>query len=409
MEDPVVRTICEKYLAIEALLDERAKRIWAGAEARALGRGGVTRVMEATGMSRQRVTSGVKEIEASGAGGVRATGRVRAAGGGRKRLAERDPGLAEDLEKLVDPATRGDPEGPLLWTSLSTEKLAAALRERGHEVSGRTVARMLREKGYSLQANRKTAEGRQHPDRDGQFNHINKRARACQRRGDPVVSVDTKKKELVGDFANGGREWRPRGEPERVRVHDFKDAELGKAIPYGVYDLAADAGWVSVGVDHDTAAFAVETLRRWWRNMGAAAYAGSRRMLVTADAGGSNATRSRLWKTELQRFADETGLAVSVCHFPPGTSKWNKIEHRMFSRIAQNWRGRPLVSREAVVQSIANTTTRQGRTIRAELDESEYPTGIKVTDEQMAALSLSRDKFHGDWNYTISPRREPIK
>ena len=409
MEDPVVRTICEKYLAIEALLDERAKRIWAGAEARALGRGGVTRVMEATGMSRQRVTSGVKEIEASGAGGVRATGRVRAAGGGRKRLAERDPGLAEDLEKLVDPATRGDPEGPLLWTSLSTEKLAAALRERGHEVSGRTVARMLREKGCSLQANRKTAEGRQHPDRDGQFNHINKRARAFQRRGDPVVSVDTKKKELVGDFANGGREWRPRGEPERVRVHDFKDAELGKAIPYGVCDLAADAGWVSVGVDHDTAAFAAETLRRWWRNMGAAAYAGSRRMLVTADAGGSNATRSRLWKAELQRFADETGLKVSVCHFPPGTSKWNKIEHRMFSRIAQNWRGRPLVSREAVVQSIANTTTRQGLTIRAELDESEYPTGIKVTDEQMAALSLSRDKFHGDWNYTISPRRESIK
>ena len=402
MEDPVVRTILVKYTALEPLMDERTKRIWAATEARALGRGGLARVAEATGMSRQRIASGVREVESSGPGGVRA-GRVRAAGGGRKRLAERDPGLAGDLEKLVDPATRGDPEGPLRWTSLGTEKLAAALREQGHEVSGRTVARMLRAKGYSLQANRKTAEGRQHPDRNGQFNHINKRARAFQRGGDPVVSVDTKKKELVGDFANGGREWRPRGEPERVRVHDFKDAELGKAIPYGVYDLSADAGWVSVGVDHDTAAFAAETLRRWWRNMGAAAYAGSRRMLVTADAGGSNAARSRLWKVELQRFADETGLKVSVCHFPPGTSKWNKIEHRMFSRIAQNWRGRPLVSREAVVQSIANTTTRQGLTIRAELDENEYPTGIKVTDEQMAALSLSRDHFHGDWNYTISP------
>ena len=409
MEDPVVRTILEKYVALEALLDERALRVWAGTEARALGRGGVTRVVEATGMSRQRVTSGVKEIEASGPGGVRATGRIRAAGGGRKRLAELDPGLAADLERLVDPATRGDPEGPLLWTSLSTEKLAAALRARGRSVSGRTVARMLRAKGYSLQANRKTREGRQHPDRDAQFNHINRRARAFQRRGDPVVSVDTKKKELVGDFGNGGREWRPQGDPEKVRVHDFKDEALGKAVPYGVYDVAADAGWVSVGVDHDTAEFAAETLRRWWRRMGGAAYPASRRVLVTADAGGANSARSRLWKVELQRFADETGLAVSVCHFPPGTSKWNKIEHRMFSRIAQNWRGRPLVSREAVVELIANTTTRQGLTIRAELDDNEYPTGIKVSDEQMAALALSRDEFHGDWNYTISPRGEAAK
>ena len=406
MEDPTVSTVLEKYMALEPLMDERTKRIWAATEALALGRGGVARVMEATGMSRQRIASGIREIESSGAGGVRATGRVRAPGGGRKRLTDRDPGLASDLEKLVDPATRGDPEGPLLWTSLSTEKLAAALRERGHEVSGRTVARMLRAKGYSLQANRKTTEGRQHPDRDAQFNHINRRARAFQRRGDPVVSVDTKKKELVGDFGNGGREWRPQGEPERVRVHDFKDEALGKAVPYGVYDLSADAGWVSVGVDHDTAAFAVETLRRWWRRMGSAAYPRTRRVLVTADSGGSNAARSRLWKAELQRFADETGLKVSVCHFPPGTSKWNKIEHRMFSRIAQNWRARPLVSREAVVELIANTTTRNGLTIRAELDENEYPKGIKVTDEQMAALSLARDKFHGDWNYTISPTRK---
>ena len=409
MEDPVVETIFQKYTAIEDLLDERAKRIWAGAEARALGRGGVARVMEATGMSRSRVTSGVKEIEASGAAGVRATGRVRAKGGGRKRLAERQPGLAEALEKLVDPATRGDPEGPLLWTSLGTEKLAAALREQGYEVSGRTVARMLGAMGYSLQANRKTTEGRQHPDRDDQFKHVNERAAAFQGDGDPVVSVDTKKKELIGDFANGGREWRPQGDPERVRVHDFKDEALGKAVPYGVYDLSADAGWVSVGVDHDTAAFAAETLRRWWRNMGAAAYAGSRRMLVTADAGGSNAARSRLWKVELQRFADETGLKVSVCHFPPGTSKWNKIEHRMFSRITQNWRGRPLLSREAVVELIGSTTTRQGLTIRAELDDNEYPTGIKVSDEEMAALNIERDEFHGDWNYTISPRRKARK
>ena len=409
MEDPVVRTILDKYLALEPLLDERTKRIWAGTEARALGRGGVARVMEATGMSRTRVAAGVKEIESSGVGGVRATGRVRAAGGGRKRLAERDPGLEADLKRLVDPATRGDPEGPLLWTSLGTEKLAEALRGKGHEVSGRTVARMLREMGYSLQANRKTTEGRQHPDRDGQFNHINRRAEAFRKSGDPVVSVDTKKKELIGDFRNGGREWRPRGDPEKVRVHDFKDEALGKAVPYGVYDVGADAGWVSVGVDHDTAEFAVETLRRWWRNLGAAAYPESGRVLVTADAGGSNGMRSRLWKAELQRFADETGLAVSVCHFPPGTSKWNKIEHRMFSRITRNWRGRPLVSREAVVELIANTTTRQGLTIRAELDENEYPTGIKVSDERMAALNLSRDEFHGDWNYTISPTRKTNK
>ena len=397
------------HMAMEDLLDERAKRVWAGAEARALGRGGVARVMEATGMSRSRVTAGVKEIEAAGAAGVRATGRVRASGGGRKRLTERDPSLAEDLRKLVDPATRGDPEGPLLWTNLSTENLAEALRGKGHEASGRTVARMLREMGCRLQANRKTTEGRQHPDRDGQFNHVNERAEAFQKSGDPVVSVDTKKKELVGDFRNGGREWRPQGDPEKVRVHDFKDEALGKAVPYGVYDVGADAGWVSVGVDHDTAEFAVETLRRWWRNLGAAAYPESGRVLATADAGGSNGMRSRLWKAELQRFADETGLKVSVCHFPPGTSKWNRIEHRMFSRITQNWRGRPLVSREAVAELIANTRTRQGLTIRAELDENEYPTGIKVTDEQMAALKITRDKFHGEWNYTISPRRKAIK
>lgn len=399
MDDAATQTILAKFLDLEPVLDERAKRLWAATEARALGRGGIERVWEATGMSRITIGKGLRELEA----GVEASDRQRAPGGGRKRVEDRDPGLVRALERLVDPATRGDPSGPLRWTSLSAAKLAEALRADGHAVSTRTVHRLLHDLGYSLQSNRKTLEGRQHPDRDAQFNHINRRAKAFMRGGDPVVSVDTKKKELVGDFRNGGREWRPAGEPEKVRVHDFKDAALGKAIPYGVYDLAADAGWVSVGVDHDTAAFAVETLRRWWRRMGSARYPAARRLLVTADAGGSNGSRSRLWKVELQRFADETGLAVSVCHFPPGTSKWNKIEHRLFSRITENWRGRPLVSREAVVNLIAATTTRKGLTIRSELDRNEYPTGLKVSDRQMAALSLSRDSFHGDWNYMLSP------
>ena len=403
MEDPVTGKIREKFRALGPLLDERGRRVWAATEARALGRGGMTRVSQATGMTWRTIEAGRADIEA----GVVPSARLRAPGGGRKRLTERDPGLAAALEKLVDPATRGDPEGPLLWTSLSAERLAAALRRLGHQVSGRTVNRMLRGMGYSLQANRKTAEGRQHPDRDAQFNHINGRAAAFQRGGDPVVSVDTKKKELVGDFRNGGREWRPKGEPERVRVHDFKDPALGKAIPYGVYDVGADEGWVSVGVDHDTASFAADTLRRWWERLGRGRHAGARRLLATADAGGSNASRSRLWKLELQRFADETGLEVSVCHFPPGTSKWNKIEHRLFSRIAQNWRGRPLVSREAVVELIGNTTTKTGLTVLSELNGKEYPTGVKVTDGQMAALSLTRDEFHGDWNYTLSPRKKP--
>ena len=402
MDDAATRTIFAKFVDLEPVLDERAKRLWAATEARALGRGGIERVWEATGMSRVTIAKGLRELDA----GVEASDRQRAPGGGRKRAEDRDAGLVPALERLVDPATRGDPSGPLCWTSLSAAKLAAALRAEGHEVGERTVNRLLHDLGYSLQSNRKTLEGRQHPDRDAQFNHINRRAKAFMRGGDPVVSVDTKKKELVGDFRNGGREWRPAGEPEKVRVHDFKDAALGKAIPYGVYDLAADAGWVSVGVDHDTASFAAETLRRWWRRMGSARYPAARRLLVTADAGGSNGSRSRLWKVELQRFADETGLKVSVCHFPPGTSKWNKIEHRMFSRITENWRGRPLVSREAVVSLIAATTTRNGLEIRSELDDGEYPTGVKVSDRQMADLSLSRDKFHGDWNYLISPRKK---
>ena len=318
---------------------------------------------------------------------------MRRRGAGRKRLTAHDQSLAQELERLVDPVTRGDPMGPLLWTCSSAAHLATELTGAGHSVSERTVNRLLHELGYSLQANRKTLEGKQHADRDEQFKNINRRVRAFQRLRQPVVSVDTKKKELIGQFRNGGREWRPQGDPERVKVHDFIDRELGKAIPYGVYDVTRDSGWVSVGEDHDTPAFAVETLRRWWRRMGRAAYPAAKRLLITADGGGSNSSRSRLWKAELQKFADASGLCISVCHFPPGTSKWNKIEHRMFCHIAENWRGRPLVSREAVVNLIGHTTTQAGLTIRSELDENSYPTGQTVSDEEMDRLNLKRDKF----------------
>ena len=406
MEDEVTQSIVEKFLVLEPVLDERLKRLWAATEARSLGRGGVTRVAEATGMSRSRIHAGLREIDSAGPGGVEATGRQRAKGGGRKRAEEKDPGLSEALEKLLEPTTRGDPEGPLRWTTLSAAHLSAALAEQGHAASERTVNRLLHDLGYSLQSNRKTVEGRQHPDRDAQFRHIDRKAGEFQRRGDPVVSVDTKKKELVGNFRNGGREWRPAGEPEKVLVHDFKDAELGKAIPYGVYDLAANNGWVSVGVDHDTASFAAATLRRWWERMGRKAYPDARRLLVTADAGGSNGHRNRLWKVELQRFADDAGLAVWVRHFPPGTSKWNKIEHRMFCWITENWRGRPLASRAAVVELIANTTTRKGLSIEAELDAADYPVGVKVDDDELAAVRIRPSSFHGDWNYVILPNEK---
>ena len=406
MEDEATRSIVEKFLVLEPLLDERLKRLWAATEARSLGRGGVTRVAEATGMSRSRIHAGLREIDSAGPGGVEATGRQRAKGGGRKCAEDKDPGLKEALERLLDPATRGDPEGPLRWTTLSAARLSAALAEQGHMASERTVNRLLHDLRYSLQSNRKTVEGRQHPDRDAQFRHIDRKAGEFQRRGDPVVSVDTKKKELVGNFRNGGREWRPAGDPEKVLVHDFKDAELGKAIPYGVYDLAANNGWVSVGVDHDTASFAVETLRRWWERMGRKAYPDARRLLVTADAGGSNGHRNRLWKVELQRFADDAGLAVWVRHFPPGTSKWNKIEHRMFCWITENWRGRPLASRAAVVELIANTTTGKGLSIEAELDAADYPVGVKVGDDELAAVRIRPSSFHGDWNYVILPNEK---
>ena len=404
--DSMTEGLRGRFAVLEPLLDERTRRLWAAAEARAIGRGGITRVADATGMSRGTVRAGLKELDsgAPAAGAPAGGGRQRGPGGGRKSLTERDPGLADALERLLDPTTRGDPTGPLRWTCSSAARLARRLRADGHPVSERTVNRLLHELGYSLQANRKTLEGRQHPDRDAQFRRIDRRVRAFQRLGQPVVSVDTKKKELVGAYRNVGREWRPKGRPEEVKVHDFIDHELGKAIPYGVYDLTADAGWVSVGVDHDTAEFAVETLRRWWRQMGRRAHPDAKRLLVTADGCGSNGSRSRLWKFELQGLADALGLCISVCHFPPGTSKWNKIEHRMFCHITENWRGRPLVSHEVVVHLIGATTTRAGLAIRSELDEGRYPTGRQVTDGQMEALSIKRDAFHGEWNYSVSPR-----
>jgi transposase len=406
MQNPITQAIATKFAVLRPLLDERARRLWAAVEARTIGRGGISRVAAATGLSRATIRAGVQELTLP----VPATGpqvrleRVRRPGGGRPSLGTRDPHLVRALETLVEPVTRGDPMALLRWTCKSAAKLAAELQAQGHAVSERTVNRLLHDLGYSLQSNRKTLEGRQHPDRDAQFQYINRRAKAFQRQGQPVVSVDTKKKELVGQFRNGGREWHPQGQPEEVNVHDFPSEALGKVIPYGVYDEATNMGWVSVGVDHDTAEFAVETVRRWWRHMGRQVYPQAKRLLITADSGGSNGSRCRLWKVELQRFADESGLCISVCHFPPGTSKWNKIEHRMFCHITENWRGRPLVSREVVVNLIGHTTTKTGLAIRSELDENSYRTGREVTEQQMESLAIKRDKFHGEWNYTIRPR-----
>jgi len=407
MENLTVQAINAKYTSLEPVLNERARRLWAAVEARAIGRGGITRVAEATGLSRVTIRAGLKELDPSGTptGREPATGRLRRLGGGRKRLVDQDPILLRDLETLVDPVTRGDPMSPLRWTCKSAARLAAELRAKGHVVSERTVNRLLHIMDYSLQSNRKTIEGKSHPDRDAQFQYINRRVRAFQRQGQPVVSVDTKKKELVGQFRNGGREWQPKGQPEEVEVYDFAKKDQGKVIPYGIYDQTINTGWVSVGVDHDTAEFAVETLRRWWRNMGSQGYPRAKRLLITADGGGSNGRRCRLWKVELQELADEIGLRISVCHFPPGTSKWNRIEHRMFCHITENWRGRPLVSREVVVNLIGHTKTKTGLSIRSELDEGSYPTGRKVSDEQMKDLVIKRDKFHGEWNYTILPRQ----
>jgi transposase len=409
MTDPEAISVLQtKYESLEPVLDERARRWWAACEARALGWGGVSAVARATGISRTTIRAGIGELQhpPQSASEPPDSRRLRRPGGGRKRLTQLDGRLLKDLRALVEATTRGDPESPLLWTCKSCRNLADELGRQGHAVSYRSVATLLHEMGYSLQANRKADEGADHADRDAQFLHINRRVKALLRRGQPVVSVDTKKKELVGDFRNGGREWRPEGEPERVLVHDFKDEELGKAIPYGVYDLAHDDGWVSVGIDHDTARFACETLRRWWREMGAVAYPAAKEVLVTADSGGSNGPRCRLWKVSLQALADEIGLRISVCHFPPGTSKWNRIEHRMFCHISQNWRGKPLVSRSAIVELIGHTRTRSGLRVRAALDTNEYPEGTPVSDAELAAVRIQKDKFHGDWNYTILPRED---
>ncbi len=402
MDTTTVDSVRRKFQALEPVLNERSRRHWAAAEALELGWGGISAVAWATGLARDTIRTGIAELrqpEQDQPG----PGRLRRQGAGPKPLTQRDPGLAAALDALVEPATRGDPTSPLRWTCKSTYRLADELAARGHPASPRTVAALLKASGYSLQANRKTREGKQHPDRNAQFEHINARATALQRRGQPVISVDTKKKELLGDFKNGGREWQPGGCPEQVRVHDFQDKGLGKAIPYGVYDVANNQGWVSVGVDHDTAQFAAASIRRWWQEMGQARFPRARELLITADGGGSNGSRCRLWKLALQGVADDTGLALEVCHFPPGTSKWNKIEHRLFCHITQNWRGRPLVSREAVVELIAATTTRAGLTVKAALDTESYPTGIEVSDEELASVNLRPAKFHGEWNYHIKP------
>ena len=393
-------TLRRKFESLSEVLDERTRRLLAAAEAQALGRGGIVLVARATGIAPSTITRGIRELES---GTPFDAERIRRPGGGRKKATAKDPTLLADLDGLVEPTASGDPQSPLRWTSKSVRKLAVELRAMGHEVSHQLVSELLHEAGYSLQANRKSREGSAHPDRDGQFRHINREVGRFQKKRQPVISVDTKKKELVGDFKNAGREWRPKGEPERVRVHDFLIPELGKAIPYGVYDLTRNAGWVSVGIDHDTATFAVRSIARWWQAMGKRAYPKATSLLITADAGGSNGSRTRLWKWELQRLADKTGLTITVCHFPPGTSKWNKIEHRMFSHISANWRGKPLTSLATIVNLIASTRTTQGLRIRSELDKRRYPKGQKITDEQMASLRIRRHKFHGDWNYTFHP------
>jgi hypothetical protein len=404
-----ITSVRQKYEALAPLLHEKAQRRWAACEALALGRGGISLVSAATGLSRPTIRRGLAELNTTrdDAQAVeRDRTRIRRPGAGRPRLITSDRSLLGDLKRLVDPATRGDPMSPLLWTCKSTRHLAQALGPMGHDVSHQTVARLLTDLGYNLQVNRKTEEGKGHPDRDAQFEHINRKVRSFQRRGQPVVSVDTKKKELVGNYKNPGREWEPEGRPRRVKSKDFPDKALGKVAPYGVYDLTANEGWVNVGITHDTAEFAVESIRRWWSRMGSQVYPGAKELLVTADSGGSNGSRTRLWKVCLQELADELGLKVHVCHFPPGTSKWNKIEHRMFCHITENWRGRPLVSHAVVVNLIGGTRTRTGLRIQAELDTNAYEKGIKVTNQELAEVRLKRDEFHGEWNYTVLPHKK---
>jgi transposase len=391
----------QKFFSVACHLDEKQRRLLAAAEAKSLGYGGISRIADVTGISRPTITRGVRELQSKRL----LAERVRQAGGGRKKAFEKAPSLLTDLEELIEMSSRGDPMLPLRWTCKSTWNLAAELTRRGHVVSHALVSRMLKHLGYSLQANVKTREGGTHPDRDAQFRYIGERTGQRLKVGLPVVSVDTKKKELVGPYKNGGRTYRPRGKPEEVKVHDFVDKQLGKAIPYGVYDLAKNQGWVNVGCDHDTAAFAVESIRRWWVGMGVKEYPKARKLLICADGGGSNGYRVRQWKWELQGLADRTGLEITVCHFPPGTSKWNKIEHRLFSQISMNWRGRPLISHEVIVNLIAATTTKTGLKVKAVLDKGCYQTKVKVTDEQMKTIRLKQHEFHGEWNYTIKPRK----
>jgi Rhodopirellula transposase DDE domain len=407
MHDASIRQrITTKYTELAPLMDERLRRRWAASEAIAIGWGGVQLLAAITGLSPTTIRKGRAELADQAAHPDQPiSDRLRRPGAGRKRRTEEDAELLPALERLVDPVTRGDPESPLRWTCKSTRTLARELTDQGHPVSDSTVRRLLHAADYSLQGNRKTREGSQHPDRNAQFENINHQVRCFQDRDHPAISVDTKKKEILGDFKNGGREWNPQGRPELVRVHDFIDKALGKAIPYGVYDVGANEGWVNVGIDHDTARFAAMSIRGWWLNMGRPRYPKARRLLITADGGGSNSFRCRLWKVALQDLATEFELKVQVCHFPPGTSKWNKIEHRMFCHITRNWRGRPLLDRQTVVNLIADTTTEQGLTIRARLDEGLYPKGIEVSGEELETVCLKPDSFHGDWNYTITPGR----
>ncbi len=398
IDDAAIRV---RYEALDPLLDERGRRRYAAAEALAAGHGGIVAVSQITGVARSTIGRGLAELRS---GAAIQSDRVRKPGGGRKSLTAKDPTLLDDLRSLVEPSTRGDPQAPLLWSAKSLRNLAAGLQELGHRISYSVVAELLRSLGYRLQANRKTREGGNHPDRDAQFCYINEQVKAALANGEPAISVDTKKKELVGDFKNAGREWHPKGSPEPVRVHDFLIKQLGRAVPYGIYDIGDNAGWVSVGVDHDTASFAVNAIRRWWQTMGQPRYPNARNLLITADGGGSNGSRLRLWKIELQKLADELGLAITVCHLPPGTSKWNKIEHRLFSFITQNWRGKPLISHQVIVQLIAATTTKNGLDVRAEIDPNTYKAGIVVKDAQLAAINITRHEFHGEWNYTIAPK-----
>ena len=404
MHSEIEFLIKAKFEYLAPVLDEHSRRLWAAAEAKVLGRGGASSVARATGLSRTTVHQGLKDLQSSPRDKEEIKqSRIRSPGGGRKPITTSDPEILNELEKLVDPLTRGDPESPLRWTCKSTRQLASALRARGHTIGRQKVSELLAVLGYSLQANRKIREGAEHPDRDEQFYHINERVKHFQERFQPVISVDTKKKELVGDFKNGGREWQPLKKPEAVRSHDFMDKTLGKVNPYGVYDQTANVGWVSVGTDNDTAEFAVESIRRWWKKMGESQYPQATELLITADCGGSNGYRVRLWKVALQKFANESGLEISVCHFPPGTSKWNKIEHRMFSHISMNWRGKPLYDHEVIVNLIGSTTTQKGLSIRADLDTNSYPKGVKVSDEQLQNVSIIKADFHGEWNYKIMP------